>query len=85
MRLLLAALTLAAPAAAQVHHHADGQPWKQQARRGPDAEVKGWLYNLGVTGVRVKLEDENPTHLVVGHVFEGSPADGRVRLGDRIV
>ncbi len=79
------AIGLVATASAQVHHHPDGRPWKQQARRGPDAEVQGWLYNLGVTGLRVKLEDEQPTHLVVGHVFEGTPADGKVRVGDRIV
>jgi hypothetical protein len=40
---------------AQVHYFPDGNPWKQQARKGPDAEVEGWLYNLGVTGIRVKL------------------------------
>ncbi|MDP6368314.1 MAG: hypothetical protein QF615_01805, partial [Planctomycetota bacterium] len=75
-RFLLLTLVLAAasPASAQVHHFPGGQPWKQQAQKGPDAEVKGWLYNLGVAGMRVKLEDENPTHLIVGHVFEGTPA-----------
>ncbi|MHC4263095.1 MAG: DUF6288 domain-containing protein [Planctomycetota bacterium] len=82
----LALTSLAAPrAAAQVHHHPSGAPWNQQAHEGPDAEVQGWLYNLGVTGIRVKLEDEHPTHLLVGHVFDDSPADGKVELGDRIV
>ena len=70
---------------AQVHYFPDGNPWKQQARKGPDAEVEGWLYNLGVTGVRVKLVEEEPTHLVVGHVFKDSPADGKIRVGDHIV
>jgi len=84
--LALTSLLLAATSAsAQVHHHPDGSPWNRQARSGPDAEVEGWLYNLGITGLRVRLEDENPTHLVVGHVFGDSPASRKVRFGDRIV
>jgi len=71
--------------AAQVHHYPDGRPWTDQADSGPDAEVEGWLYNLGVSGIRVRLVEEEPTHLVVGHVFEGSAADGKVRVGDHIV
>ena len=47
--------------------------------------LKGWLYNLGVTGIRVSLVEEEPTHLVVGHVFEGSPASRKVQVGDHIV
>ena len=85
--LLVAALAAVSPslAAAQVHYFPDGRPWKNQARKGPDAEVQGWLYNLGITGIRVKLVEEEPTHLVVGHVFEDSPADGKIRVGDHIV
>ncbi|MDG1492156.1 MAG: DUF6288 domain-containing protein, partial [Planctomycetota bacterium] len=85
--LLTAALAAfsTAPLAAQVHYFPDGNPWKRQARKGPDAEVEGWLYNLGVTGIRVKLVEEEPTHLVVGHVFKDSPADGKIRVGDHIV
>lgn len=82
--LTLAAIT-SAPAHAQVHHFPNGNPWSQQANEGPDAEVKGWLYNLGITGIRVKLEDEYPTHLIVGHVFEDTPAHDKVEIGDRIV
>ena len=82
---LLLALVTPALGHAQVHYFPDGRPWKNQARKGPDAEVQGWLYNLGITGIRVKLVEEDPTHLVVGHVFEGSPADGRIRVGDHIV
>ena len=48
------------PAAAQVHYHPDGQPWKQRAAGGPDAEVDGWYYNLGITGLRVELVEEAP-------------------------
>ena len=83
---VLALIGLTVPAVhPQVHHHPNGAPWNRQARSGPDAEVEGWLYNLGITGIRVKLEEANPTHLIVGHVFEDTPADGRVEKGDRIV
>ena len=89
IKTLLLSAALAAlftdPIAAQVHYFPDGNPWKQQASKGPDAEVEGWLYNLGVTGIRVKLVEEEPTHLVVGHVFKDSPADGKIRVGDHIV
>lgn len=88
----LAAILLAAPffpltedAASQVHHHPDGQPWKQKANRGPDAEVPGWFYGLGVTGMRVQLDEDRPSHLLVKHVFEGSPAHRKVEVGDWIV
>ena len=70
---------------AQVHYHPDGRPWNQAARRGPDAEVPGWYYNLGLSGIRVELVADEPTHLVVRHVFAASPAHGRVHVGDHIV
>lgn len=82
---LLSALAIGSPSQAQVHYHENGQPWRQQARNGPDAEVAGWFYNLGVTGLRVELVAEAKTHLLVRHVFEGSPAFGRVRAGDVVV
>ncbi len=70
---------------AQVHHFPDGRPWNARADSGPDAEVDGWFYQLGITGIRVKLDDEHPTDLIVGHVFSDGPAEGRVRVGDHIV
>ena len=82
----LALVLLAGSAeAAQVHYHADGNPWRQRARKGPDAEVEGWFYNLGVTGLRVELVEDEKTALVVRHVFEGSPAHRKVEVGDRIL
>lgn len=72
-------------ATAQVHYHKDGRPWKIQTRRGPDAEVPGWYYNLGITGLRVQLLAERPKALLVKHVFAGTPADRRVQVGDLIV
>ena len=86
---LLFALVLCcgAPAAAvaQVHYHEDGNPWKQRARSGPDAEVDGWYYNLGISGLRVELMAEEPTHLLVRHVLKGSPAERKVEVGDVLV
>ncbi len=72
-------------AEAQVHYHADGQPWRQRASSGPDAEVPGWYFHLGLAGLRVELVASDPTHLVVRHVFAGSPAAGSVQLGDHLV
>ena len=83
--LALAATVLGtAPAVAQVHYHENGQPWSQRAGSGPDAEVPGWYYNLGITGLRAELVADAPKSLVVRHVFTGSPAHGVVRVGDRI-
>jgi len=85
-RLLLIFTVLLSPtAAAQVHYHPDGNPWKQRASSGPDAEAPGWYYNLGPTGLRVELVEEEPTVLVVRHVLPDSPAARRVEVGDRIV
>jgi len=85
--LLAALLGTALPgfARGQVHYHEDGNPWKQRAGSGPDAEVEGWFYNLGIAGLRVQLVAERPTHLLVKHVFDGAPAARKVRPGDWIV
>jgi len=83
--LVSACLVSTTLATAQVDHHEDGSPWNQRAESGPDAVVPGWYYNLGVTGLRVELVDEAPTHLVVRHVFEDSPAAGQIAVGDVIV
>jgi hypothetical protein len=41
----------ASAALAQVHYHDNNSPWGQRA----DAEVPGWFYNLGITGLRAQL------------------------------
>lgn len=69
---------------AQVHYHENGQPWKQRANKGPDAEVPGWYYNLGPTGLRIELVAAEPKAMVVRHVFAATPAAGRVAVGDVI-
>ena len=81
----LALALLAGTAVAQVHYGSDGHPWKQRADSGPDAEVPGWYYNLGLTGLRIELVEQEPTALMVRHVFERSPAHGKLEAGDVIV
>ena len=73
-----------APALAQVHYQPGGAPWSNKAGGGPDAKVDGWYYNLGITGLRVELIEEAPEWLLVRHVFDGSPAAKKVKVGDLI-
>lgn len=75
---------LTAHARAQVHYHDDGQPWAQRAGGGPDAVVPGWFYNLGPTGLRVRLLADAPCHLRVDYVFANTPAAGLLEPGDVI-
>lgn len=89
-RLLLPALVLVACGLAgrtfsQVHYHDDKNPWGQRAESGPDAEVPGWFYNLGITGLRVQLIAEEPRALLVRYVFPNSPAAGHVQVGDLLI
>ncbi len=70
---------------AQVHYFEDGRPWTNKTSRGPDREVDGWYYNLGITGLRAELSAERPKHLLIRHVFAGSPADQLIQTGDYIV
>jgi hypothetical protein len=75
----------AVPAAAQVDYNESGHPWRQRAESGPDAEVPGWFYNLGITGMRAELVADAPKSLVIRHVFAGTPASGVVLVGDHII
>ena len=52
--------------------------------KGPDAKAGGWLINLGITGIRARLDEDAPKQLVVGYVFPDSPAAGMIRPGDVI-
>ncbi|MCF7674212.1 MAG: DUF6288 domain-containing protein [Akkermansiaceae bacterium] len=78
-------LVLAQPASAQVHYNDAGNPWKQQARGGPDAEVDGWYYNLGITGMRAQLVADQPNYLLIKHVFKATPASGKIKVGDLVI
>tara|TARA_B100000959_G_scaffold140205_1_gene147352 strand:- start:1788 stop:3284 length:1497 start_codon:yes stop_codon:yes gene_type:complete len=69
----------------QVHYYPNGSPWNRRADNGPDAEVPGWFYNLGVTGIRCELTEEHPKALVVRHVFSDSPSHKKVKIGDLVI
>jgi alpha-galactosidase len=80
----LLVLSFAWPLHAQVDY-SEQRPWSQVADSGPDAEVPGWFYNLGITGLRAQLVPEEPKALLIKHVFPKSPADGQVKVGDLII
>ncbi len=87
-RLSLIAALVAFPVveiAAQVHYHSGGRPWSQRARKGPDAEVPGWYYNLGITGMRAQLVADRPKALLIKYVFADSPAHRKIRVGDLVI
>ncbi|MCH2112420.1 MAG: PDZ domain-containing protein, partial [Planctomycetes bacterium] len=69
----------------QVHYSSNGSPWNQRADSGPDAEVPGWFYNLGVTGIRCELIPNRPKSLLVRYVFPDSPAFKKIQADDLIV
>ena len=70
---------------AQVDYSEDGQPWKQRADSGPDAEVPGWYYNLGLTGIRAELVAEHPKALVVKYILPKTPAHKEIKINDIII
>ncbi|HUS90640.1 MAG TPA: DUF6288 domain-containing protein, partial [Phycisphaerae bacterium] len=59
--------------------------WKTTTKVGPDADAGGWFINLGLTGARAKIPDDQPKLLEVTYVFKGTPAAGKLTPGDRIV
>jgi hypothetical protein len=59
-------------------------PWDKKLN-GPDAEAGGWYINLGITGARAKLTENNLTCLVVTYIFENTPAYGKLKKDDIIV
>jgi len=84
--LAIAALLAAASGSimAQVDYQGD-QPWSQRANSGPDAEVPGWYYNLGLPGIRAELVAHEPKALLVKHVLPKSPARNAIKIDDLIV
>lgn len=64
----------------------DRPPWdKLTTQVGPDAEVPGWYINLGITGARAMITQEEPTNLLVMFVFKDTPAFGKLEKGDKII
>jgi hypothetical protein len=55
--------------------------WTKPCERGPDAEVPGFLINMGPTGARGVLTEQT---FVIKHIFAGSPADGLLKLDDEV-
>ncbi len=63
----------------------DRGTWKKTTRVGPDAQVPGWYINLGITGLRAMIPDDEPKILKVMYVFKGTPAYGKLKVGDKII
>lgn len=59
--------------------------WDITTKAEPDAKAGGWFINLGITGARAKILEEAPKVLEVTYVFEGTPAHGKLEIGDEIV
>jgi hypothetical protein len=84
--LILSSLLIAtSPLIAQVDYSEDGQPWNQRADSGPDAQVPGWYYNLGLTGIRAELVAAHPKAMLVKYVLPGTPARNKISVNDLIV
>jgi len=55
--------------------------WNKAATNGPDAEVPGFLINMGPTGARGILTSRAFT---VKHIFKNSPASGLLQIDDKV-
>lgn len=75
---------LSLPLMAQVNYQGR-EPWGQRADSGPDAEVPGWFYHLGLTGIRAELVADQPKALLVKYVFPKTPAGKVIKVDDLIV
>jgi hypothetical protein len=63
----------------------NGSTWKRTTGASPDSEAGGWFINLGITGARGMIPDDAPTVLRIAYVFRGTPAYGKLKVGDRVV
>ena len=55
--------------------------WEQPCKSGPDAEVPGFLVNMGPTGARGILKERS---FIVKHIFKKSPAAGVLEIDDEV-
>ena len=62
-----------------------GGTWEKTTKVGPDAQAGGWFINLGLTGARAKIPEDEPKILEVTYVFEDTPTFGKLEVGDKIV
>jgi len=83
----LAALLLVGLVATPAHalREGNGATWSKTTKVQPDAEAGGWFINLGLTGARAKIPDDQPKVLEVTYVFKDTPAEGRLKVGDKIL
>ncbi len=65
-----------------IKDEANQDRWEKPCENGPDAEVPGFLVNMGPTGARGILKQSS---FVVKYVFQGSPAFGRLQKDDEVV
>lgn len=80
---LLAVLSLALTLDAPALKDEDNQGrWEKPCEKGPDAEVPGFLVNMGPTGARGILRERS---YVVKHIFNKSPAKGVLELDDEVI
>ncbi|MCP4375306.1 MAG: hypothetical protein GY794_03895 [bacterium] len=70
---------------AEALREGDKATWSKTTSKGPDAQVPGWYINLGVTGARAKIPDDQPKVLEVMFVFKNTPAAGALKVGDKII
>ncbi|MCH7229086.1 DUF6288 domain-containing protein, partial [Haloferula sp. A504] len=56
-----------------------GQGYSESPHRGR------WFLNLGITGARGRMWVDSPTEIEVAYIFAGTPADGQLAVGDRII
>lgn len=55
--------------------------WQEPCKSGPDAEVPGFLVNMGPTGARGILKERS---YVVKYIFKKSPAAGVLEIDDEV-
>jgi hypothetical protein len=79
--LIIVSLALAVDALAIKDEDNQGR-WTKPCTRGPDAEVPGFLVNMGPTGARGILKERS---YVVKHIFAKSPAKGVLELNDEVI
>lgn len=78
---IAASLALAVDALALKDEENQGR-WYKPCTNGPDAEVPGFLVNMGPTGARGVLKERS---YVVKHIFAKSPAKGVLELEDEVL
>ena len=77
----MAILLLSAGEALGVKNEENQGRWAKPTKVGPDAEVPGFLINMGPTGARGILKERS---YIVKYIFKDSPAAGVLELEDEV-